>query len=345
MLAPTPLTTITAPQDAASTRALVCHQLSNDLSGVALARWPLGAPGPGQARVRMQAVALNFPDLLMTRGLYQFKPPVPFVPGMEGSGTVVAAGPGSRWREGDAVLLSGKTGLLADEVVLDDARLQAVPPGVDLQAAAALQVTALTAWVALARIGRLQRGETLLVHGARGGVGQACVQLGLHLGAKVIATATRPEVLAAALPGWAAEGVTLLPSTGFREPVLAATGGRGADVVADPVGGDVFDESARCTAFGGRLLVLGFASGRIATVPTNRPLIKGFSVVGVRAGEYGRHFPAHHAEHLAAVRRLAQAGVFRPHIGARWPLAEAKAALAAMEHRDVVGKIVVTFGG
>ena len=127
--------------------------------------------------------------------------------------------------------------------------------------------------------------------------------------------------------------------------VLAATDGRGADVVADPVGGDVFDESGRCTAFGGRLLVLGFASGRIATMASNRPLIKGFSVVGVRAGEYGRHFPAHHAEHLAAVQRLAEAGVLHPVIGARYPLAEAKAALAAMARREVTGKIVVTIGG
>ena len=207
--------------------------------------------------------------------------------------------------------------------------------------AAAVQVTGLTAWVALARIGRLQRGETLLVHGARGGVGQACVQIGLHLGAKVMATATEPDRLA----DLAALGVMVLPSSGFRAPVLEATGGRGADVVADPVGGDVFDESGRCTAFGGRLLVLGFASGRIATIDSNRPLIKGFSVVGVRAGEYGRHFPAHHVEHLAAVHHLAEAGVLRPTIGARFALAEAKAAFAAMARREVTGKIVVVIGG
>lgn len=334
---------MTAPTD---TLALVCEHLTtdhphDDLSSLRLRRWPLAPVGPGDVRVRMAAVALNFPDLLMTRGAYQFKPPVPYIPGMEGTGVVVEAGAASGWRVGDRVGLGGKHGLLAEQVVAPGASLRALPAGMPLEDAAAVMVTGLTAWVALARIGRLQRGETLLVHGARGGVGQACVQIGRHLGATVIATATQPERLA----DLAAQGVLVLPSAGFREAVLAATGGRGADVVADPVGGDVFDESARCTAFGGRLLVLGFAGGRIARIDTNRPLIKGFSVVGVRAGEYGKHFPAHHAEHLAAVHRLAEAGVLRPSVGARYPLARAAEALAAMARREVTGKIVVTIGG
>jgi len=329
---------MTPPTD---TLALVCEHLADDLASLQLRRWPLPALGPADVRVAMAAVALNFPDLLMTRGLYQFKPPVPYIPGMEGTGVVLEAGPASGWRAGDRVGLGGKHGLLAEQVVVPGASLRALPAGMPLEDAAAVMVTGLTAWVALARIGRLQRGETLLVHGARGGVGQACVQIGLHLGAKVIATATQPARLA----DLAALGVQVLPSTGFRSAVLAATAGRGAEVVADPVGGDVFDESARCTAFGGRLLVLGFASGRIASIDSNRPLIKGFSVMGVRAGEYGRHFPAHHAEHLAAVHRLAEAGVLRPAIGARYPLAQAKQALAAMARREVTGKIVVTIDG
>ena len=267
-----------APRD---TLALVCDQLSNDLSGVALRRWTPPALGPADVRVKLHAVALNFPDLLMTRGGYQFKPPLPFLPGMEGSGTVVEAGADSGWRPGDRVTIGHKTGLLAEETVLPGSALRPVPEGVDLDTAAAAGVTGLTAWVALARLGRLQRGETLLVHGTRGGVGWACVQLGLHLGARVIATATEPARLAPL----AELGVTTLPSRGFREAVLAATGGRGADVIADPVGGDVFDESQRCIAFGGRVLVLGFASGRIPSLDMNRPLIKGYSVVGVRAGE------------------------------------------------------------
>ena len=233
-----------APTD---TLALVCEHLADDLASLQLRRWPLPALGPADVRVAMAAVALNFPDLLMTRGLYQFKPPVPYIPGMEGTGVVVEAGPHSGWQVGDRVGLGGKHGLLAEQVVVPGASLRALPAGLPLDAAAAVMVTGLTAWVALARIGRLHRGETLLVHGARGGVGQACVQIGLHLGARVIATATQPERLADLVP----LGVQVLPSTGFRTAVLEATGGRGADVVADPVGGDVFDESARCTAFGG----------------------------------------------------------------------------------------------
>ena len=322
------------------TLALVCERLSDDLSSLALRRWPLPALGETDVQVAMQAVSLNFPDLLMTRGLYQFRPPLPYVPGMEGSGIVVAAGARSGWQPGQRVGLGAKHGLLAEQVVLPGAALRPLPAGMPMGEAAAVTVTGLTAWVALARLGRLQRGETLLVHGARGGVGQACVQLGLHLGARVIATASQPERLA----DLSHAGVTVLPSAGFRDAVLEATAGLGADVVADPVGGDVFDESQRCIAFGGRMLVLGFASGRIPTLDVNRPLIKGYSVVGVRAGEYGRRFPAHHAEHLAAVLRLAESGVLRPTIGARFALADAREALAAMAARTVTGKIVVQIG-
>lgn len=323
------------------TLALVCEHLSDDLSGLVLRRWPLPPLGERDVQVAMHAVALNFPDLLMTRGLYQFKPPVPFVPGMEGSGVVLAAGARSGWQLGQTVGLGAKHGLLAEQVVVPGDTLRTLPAGLSMDEAAAVTVTGLTAWVALARLGRLQRGETLLVHGARGGVGQACVQLGLHLGARVIATASQPERLAG-MADWAAAGVTVLPATGFRQSVLDATDGRGADVVADPVGGNVFDESLRCIAFGGRLLVLGFASGRIPVLDVNRPLIKGYSLVGVRAGEYGRRFPAHHVEHLAAVKHLAEAGVLKPAIGARFALAQAREALAAMAARTVTGKIVVS---
>jgi NADPH2:quinone reductase len=320
------------------TLALVCDHLSDDLSGLTLRRWPLPAMGAADVRVAMHAVSLNFPDLLMTRGLYQFKPALPYVPGMEGAGVVAEAGPDSGWLPGQAVLLAGKHGLLAEQVVVAGETLRPLPAGMAMDAGASLTVTGLTAWVALARLGQLARGETLLVHGARGGVGQACVQIGLHLGARVIASASQPERLAAL----AACGVQAVAATGFRETVLAATDGRGADVIADPVGGDVFDESTRCINFGGRLLVLGFASGRIPTLDINKPLIKGYSVVGVRAGEYGRRWPARGRAHLAAVQRLAEDGVLRPVIGARFALADAVQALSAMAERRVTGKIVVT---
>jgi NADPH:quinone reductase len=318
--------------------ALVCHRLSDDLSGLALARWPLAAPGPREVRIGVRAAALNFPDLLMTRGGYQFKPPLPFVPGMEGAGVVLHAGDDSGWAPGARVGFAAKQGALATETVLPGDALHALPDGLDFDTAAAAWVTGLTAWVALARIGRLQRGETLLVHGARGGVGQACVQLGLHLGARLIATASQPALLA----DLAAQGVRVLPADDFRDAVLSATGGRGADLIADPVGGAVFDQSQRCIAFGGRVLVLGFASGSHPTLAINRLLIKGYSVVGVRAGELGRQFPQQAQEHRAAVQRLIADGVIRPRIGARFALARAVQALQALADRQVVGKIVVT---
>jgi len=317
--------------------ALVCESLRDDLGGLACRHWPLPPLGPGDVQLRMQAVSLNFPDLLMTRGLYQFKPPLPFVPGMEGVGVVEHAAPGSAWQPGQRVTVAVKHGLLAQRAVVPGDALQAVPDGVATDTAACVTVTGLTAWVALARLGRLQAGETLLVHGARGGVGLACVQLGLHLGARVIATASQPERLAYL----ASLGVSVLPSKGFREAVLAATAGQGADVVADPVGGDVFDESQRCVAFGGRVLLLGFASGRIPSLDMNRPLIKGYSVIGVRAGEYGRRRPQEDADNRRAVQRLTAMGVFRPHIGGRWPLHQALAGLQAMASRSVVGKILI----
>lgn len=329
-----------APHAASATRALVCHHLSDDLSGLVLARWGLPPVAPQTVRVRVQAAALNFPDLLMTRGGYQFKPELPYVPGMEGAGVVVEAGAASGWQPGQRVAFAAKTGALADEVVVPGSALNALPDDLPADIAAAAWVTGLTAWVSLARIGRLQCGETLLVHGARGGVGQACVQLGLHLGARVIATATRPALIA----DLAAQGVTVLPADDFRDAVLAATDGRGADLIADPVGGAVFDQSQRCIAFGGRVLVLGFASGQHPTLAMNRLLIKGYSVIGVRAGEYGRHFPAQGLEHRSAVRRLIDTGVIRPQIGARFPLARAVDAFRALAGREVPGKIVVTLG-
>jgi NADPH:quinone reductase len=189
------------------------------------------------------------------------------------------------------------------------------------------------------RRANLQAGETLLVHGASGGVGLAAVDLGKHLGATVIATGgddTKLEQVRA----YGADHV-FNTARGFREEVKALTGGRGADVIFDPVGGDVFDESTRCINFDGRLLVIGFTSGRIATLPTNIALIKGFSLMGVRAGEFGRQFPGKGAENLEAVRALAANGAIRPRVFAQLPLAETRAALQLLIDRKVVGKVIV----
>lgn len=319
--------------------ALVCHALTDDLSGLALRELPCPVPGPGQLLVRVRAAALNYPDLLMTQGRYQFKPEPPFVPGMEGAGEVLAAGDGVRLRTGDRVMVQARHGALAGMMLANQADVQPVPAGLDFTAAAALQVAALTAWVALVRRARLEQGETVLVHGASGGVGMAAVQLARHLGATVIASGRSPAKLEAVR----AAGADHVVASGadMRDQVLALTGGRGVDVVLDPIGGDLFDASLRTLAWGGRLLVVGFVGGRIPEVRANYILIKNISVIGVRAGEEGRRNPAQGAENQAALDRLAAAGVFRPHIGARLPLARAVEGLRLLADAAVPGKIVI----
>lgn len=324
-------------------QALHCERLSDDLAGLA---WrPLPAPArplaAHEVRLRVLRCALNFPDLLMTQGLYHLRPELPFVPGMEGVGEVLEAGDAARAAghvPGALRVFTAKQGGLASEWTGPASALQPMPAGLTLDEAAAFFVTGLTAWVALARIGRLQRGETLLVHGARGGVGQACVQLGRQLGARVIATASDPARLALLLP----RDVTCLAvDAGLDQAVLAATDGRGADVVADPVGGEVFEASLRCAAYGARLLVLGFASGHLPQLKLQRVLNRGLAVLGVRAGEYGRRHPQQADEHAAAVLHLAASGVLRPAVGAVFPFHQAVEALRAMQRRQVTGKIVV----
>ena len=321
-------------------RAIVVEALSDDPGAVRLATVPLPEPGPGAVRVRIAAAAVNFPDLLMVQGRYQFKPPLPFTPGMEAAGTIDALGDGVRgWAAGDAVVAGARFGCWAEAISVPAASLRAVPAGLSLHHAASYGAAYLTAWVALVRRAQLAAGETLLVHGAAGGVGLAAVDLGRHLGARVIATASTEEKRAF-LDAYGA--ALVLPPAGFREAVKAATGGRGADVVFDPVGGDVFDESTRCIAFGGRLLVIGFTSGRIPAIDANIPLIKGFAVMGVRAGEYGRQYPEKGAENIAAIDALMAKAALRPQVHRAFALGEAAAAMRELSERRVIGKVVLT---
>ena len=321
-------------------RVLEVSALAPDLAGVGLADRPIPQPGAGQALVRIEAASLGFPDLLMTEGLYQAKPALPFVPGMEAAGEVIAVGEGSRWQAGDRVIVATLTGAAAQYGVHADAALLPLPDAMTYAQGASLRAAYITAYTAIARIGRAEPGETLVVHGAGGGVGLAAVDLGKALGLTVIAAASSPEKRAAIQQLYAPDHVLAGP-TGLREEILALTGGRGADLVYDPVGGDVFDEACRYTAFGGRLLVIGFAGGRIAEVRTNIPLIKGFSVVGVRAGEYGRRFPERGREDVAAILRLAGEGRIRPHVHSAVPLADWREAYLAMRERRVIGRTVI----
>ena len=319
-------------------QALWCHRLSDDLSGVGLASVEVGEPGPGEVRLRVRAGALNFPDLLMTRGLYQYKPALPFVMGVEGCGVVEAIGEGvNRFMLGDRVAFSCRHGAFASALVLPAESLSLVPPGLDDAQAAAYSVTALTAWVSLIRRGKLLAGEIALIHGANGGVGIAAVQLAKHIGATVIATASSEAKLALARQAGAEHCLVLEP--GWHEKVKHITGGRGVDLCMDPVGGDVFDFSIRCMAWGGRVLVVGFASGRFPRLSVNHALIKGLSILGVRAGESGRRDPAAGREDRAKIRQLLAQGVMLPPIGARFPLSAGVRALQTMAERQVVGKL------
>ncbi len=321
-------------------RAFVCHAISDDLSGTGLAEIAIPQPQAGEVLIKVKAASVNFPDILMCQGKYQFKPDPPFTLGLDCAGEIVALGAGvTDWAVGDEIVGGARLGGFADFAVLSASAIQLKPPNLSWEEAAAYQAAYLTAYVALVRRANLQAGETLLVHGAAGGVGLAAVQLGLHMGARVIATSASPTKLQA-LRDLGVEH-TLLVQDGFRDAVKALSGGRGADVVFDPVGGDVFDESVRCMAFDGRLLVIGFTSGRIPTVSVNMPLIKGFSVMGVRAGEYGRQFPERGRENAKAVYDLVASGSLKPHVGAVFTLTEVRNAFDLMIARQLVGKAVI----
>jgi len=321
-------------------RAFVCDRLSDDLSGTGVREVALPEPGPGQVRLRVEAASVNFPDILLCQGKYQLKLEPPFTPGMDMAGTVDAFGDGVEgFAIGDAVVGGARFGGFAEYALASAAGLQAKPDTMSFAQAAAYPAAYLTAYVALVRRANLQAGETLLVHGASGGVGMAAVDVGKLLGAQVIATSASDEKLDKVVEYGADYGLNV--TQGFKERVKALTGGRGADVVFDPVGGDVFDESVRCIAFDGRLCVIGFTSGRIADLPTNMALIKGFSLVGVRAGEYGRKFPARGAENIKAIWDWARAGKTRPHVHGEYTLDQTREGLAQLEQRKVVGKVII----
>lgn len=322
-------------------RALVVEALAPDFAGCAVREVATPQPGPGQVLVRVRAASVNFPDLLMTRGEYQFKPPPPFTPGLDLSGEVAALGGGvTGLALGQAVVGGARLGGFAQYAVLSAEALKPKPERLSFAEAAAYGAAYLSAYVALVRRARLEPGEWVLVHGAAGGVGLAAVDLAKALGSRVIAASASDEKLAKVQALYAPDAVVNVTG-GFRERVKAITGGHGADVIYDPVGGDVFDESVRCIAFDGRLLVIGFTSGRIPTLSANMPLIKGFSVVGVRAGEYGRQFPERGRENTDAVWTMADTGVIRPHVHAQLPLERWREAFDLLAERKVVGKAVI----
>jgi NADPH2:quinone reductase len=322
-------------------RALIVRELLPDFAGVEVGEVPTPSPGPGQVLLKVKAASVNFPDLLMTRGEYQLKPPLPVTPGLDLAGEVAVLGEGvAAFQIGDAVVGGARLGGFAEYAVLDAAGLSPKPEALSFAEAAAYPAAYLTAYVSLVRRAQVQPGEWVLVHGAAGGVGLAAVDLAKVLGCRVIAASASNEKLAVIEREYAPDAVVNVTG-GFREQVKAITGGRGADVIYDPVGGDVFDESVRCIAFDGRLLVVGFTSGRIPTISVNMPLIKGFSVMGVRAGEYGRQFPDKGRENARAVADLAASGKIKPRVHAELPLDQWRAAFDLLANRQVIGKAVI----
>ncbi len=318
-------------------------RLSEDLSGVTLADLPPPARARGDVLVQVRAASLNFPDLLMTRGEYQFKPEVPFTSGLEFAGEVLEADPDSGFAPGDGVTGGNKTGAFAELACVPADKLSPMPAGMDFPAAAAMGATYSTAYTGLVELGGLREGQWVLVHGASGGVGLAACDLARALGAKVIAS-TGSADKAARIAALAAPQAVILAQGRFREQVAEITGGALADIVFDPVGGDVFDESTRCVAFGGKLMVVGFTSGRIADISTNIPLIKGFSVVGLRAGEYARRFPDRGRAIHAAINALAEDKRITPAIDRTLPLSRWREGFEAMANRELVGKVVFVPG-
>jgi NADPH:quinone reductase len=300
-------------------------------------------PGPGQLLVRVEATALNFPDALLCRGLYQQRPPLPFTPGLELAGEVAAVGPDVQaWQVGDRVLGTPEIPLggLADYTLVGTAGAFPVPEQLDAAEAAALHIAYQTGWFALHRRAGLRSGETLLVHAGAGGVGSAAIQLGKAAGARVIAVAGGADK-AKACRELGADVVVDRLEEDFVAAVKDATGGRGADVVFDPVGGDAYDRSTKCVAFEGRILVIGFASGRIQQAAASHVLVKNYGVLGVHWGLYRTYAPELVTACHEELTRLVADGTVRPFVSERLPLAAAADGVARLAAGRTVGRLVV----
>jgi NADPH2:quinone reductase len=299
-------------------------------------------PGPGDVVISVKAAGVNFPDVLIIQNKYQLKPPLPFSPGSELSGTVKAVGGGvTQFKAGDAVLAVIGYGAFAEEVKAEANRCVAIPAGMDFTSAAAFGLTYMTSDFALRDRAALQAGETLLILGAAGGVGIAAIEIGKALGARVIACASTGDKLAVCRAHGADETINYATED-LRERIKALTGGRGADVVYDAVGGQYTELALRSIAWRGRLLVVGFAAGEIPKIPLNLTLLKGCSIVGVFWGDFSRREPEKFAEEILQLGRWYADGKLKPHVSATFPLARASDALTLMANREVKGKVVLT---
>jgi NADPH2:quinone reductase len=321
-------------------KAQVVHQLG----GVEALRFedvPEPAAGAGEVLLDVKAIGLNFPDLLITQGLYQVRPELPFSPGAEASGVVVAVGDGvTAVRPGQRVVGFSSHGAMAERFVVPEDHTFAIPDSLGFEQAAALAMTYGTSYHALVDRAALLPRESLLVTGASGGVGSAAVQLGKVMGARVIA-AVGTEAKGEVARSLGADEVVVYSSESLKDRVKEVTGGTGVDVVFEPVGGDVFLDTLRCVAWGGRILVVGFASGIIPQAPMNLPLLKGCSIVGVFWGDFVRRFPDRNRANFDRLLHWAETDRIDPLVSATYPLAEAAAALGSLAARTATGKVVL----
>lgn len=303
------------------------------------------ALAPGGVRIAVRAAGVNFADTLIIAGQYQIKPPLPFTPGFEVAGEVVeCAADVIRCKVGERVLAVVSHGGFAEEVVAAESEVYPLPDAVDNVMAAAFPVAYGTSHFGLKYKAHLSEGEVLLVHGAAGGVGLTAVEVARRLGATVIATAGGARKLAVAAE-YGAEHLIDYHTEDIRERVKDITRGRGADVVYDPVGGAAFDASLRCTAEGGRILIVGFASGTVPQIPANILLVKNLTVIGYFWGPYRWLAPeAMNASFAELLAWLAE-GKIRPHVSRTYPLEQAREALEVLRARRSTGKIVLTVGG
>jgi len=298
-------------------------------------------PGAGEVQVRISARGVQYVDVLMLAGKYQFRPEPPFIPGSEGAGEVIAAGPDvTVFKPGDKVMCRQRLGAFAELGNVRAEDCDPVPAAMSLDEAAVFRNVYHTAYHALLQRGRLRAGDKVLIHGAAGGIGLPAIQIAKLYGAEVIATASTDEKRAVCLEEGADHAIAY--HDGFRDKVLDLTEGRGVDIIYDPVNGPTFEESLRCLAWSGRILILGFLGGPPAAARTNYLLIKGIEAIGVRIGGLTENRPDVAAANIKTLIGLAAAGKLRPRIWRRYPLAEAGDAIQALIERAVIGKAVLT---
>ena len=324
-------------------KAVVCreHGLPDRLDLVD--DWPSPDLGDNDVRIRVKAAGLNFPDVLIIQGKYQFQPELPFIPGGECAGVVEEVGAAvTRWKVGDEVIHSGGSGSFCEEIVANELAVLPKPPALSFEAAAGITITYLTSYHALVQRANIQPGETLLVLGAAGGVGSTAVELGKALGATVIAAASSDDKLALCKE-LGADHTINYSTESVKDRVKELTGGRGVDVVYDPVGGDFSEPAVRSMGWNGRYLVVGFASGPIPSIPLNLTLLKGCSIVGVFWGRFTMEETEVHLANIDTLWQWFEEGKIKPVITDLFPIEEYEGAYAAMMERRAKGKVILTF--